>query len=123
MFFSYFIYGLRILKLLSVAFVGLMCFMLPAASASEQPSARITNISIDTGGPYLFLATGSRTTKPACATDNYWAIPNPTSDNSKAILALLINARTNGISVMIVGMGICDTGHTTRERVAYIISQ
>lgn len=92
------------------------------ASASEQPAAKIQNISIDNGGgPYVFTATGTRTSKPACATDDYWAISNPASDNAKAMLATILTASALGRELWIVGTGTCDPVHTTRERVGYII--
>ncbi|MCW2404416.1 hypothetical protein M2336_001045 [Sphingobium sp. B1D7B] len=98
------------------------CIPLSSAFASEQASATITLIAIDNnGGPYVFLAQGSRTTKPPCATDDFWAISGPTTDNAKAILANIMTAKALGNRVQIIGTGTCDTDQPTREKVNFII--
>jgi hypothetical protein len=110
---------------LALAISVIAASLAPSSSfASEQPTAFITAISVDNnGGPYVFLASGARTAKPSCATDDFWAISNPTGDNAKAMLANIMTAKALGRQVHVAGTGSCDTAHTTRERVSFITVQ
>jgi len=104
-------------------FTPLLIALSPFAKASDQQNATVSRLAIDnTGGPYAFLATaGTRTTKPSCAaSDDWWVISNPGTDNAKAMLAAIMTAYSLGRQVIVVGTGTCDSVATTREKVAFI---
>jgi hypothetical protein len=110
---------------LALAISVIAASLAPSSSfASSQPVAVITAISIDNnGGPYVFLASGARTAKPSCATDDFWAISDPTGDNAKAMLANIMTASALGKQIRVEGTGTCDATQPTRERVSFIIVQ
>jgi hypothetical protein len=92
------------------------------APASTQTGGKVTIIAVDNyGGPAAFQVTGgSRTTKPACATDDLWTIVNPATDNAKMLYAAILTAYSLGKQVTVVGTGACDPANPVRETVAYI---
>ena len=99
-----------------------MVFASPVA-ASDQ-TGHILQVAADNyGGGYAFYA-GARTGKPACAaSDDYWIIVGPSTDNAKAMLSLILTAYATGKTVIIHGNGSCDVGSPTRESVGYIVLQ
>ncbi|SDD73466.1 hypothetical protein SAMN05444678_12062 [Sphingomonas sp. YR710] len=99
-----------------------LCIAAPAA-ASDQ-AGKITTIGGDSfGGPFVFYMAGSRTAKPACATDDAWAIPSPTTDNAKGLLSIAITAYAAGKTLSVHGQGSCGADAPTRETVAYFFTQ
>lgn len=77
----------------------------------------------DNGNPFVFTVSGTRTSQPACATDPNWAIPNPTSDNAKGLLSLIITAFASNKTIVVHGTGSCNATFTNREEVAYLFIQ
>jgi hypothetical protein len=91
--------------------------------ASDQ-TAHILQVMGDSyGGGYGFYM-GSRTGKPTCAaSDDVFQILNPSSDNSKAMLSMILTAYASGKPVFIHGNGTCDAAAPSRESVGYIVIQ
>jgi hypothetical protein len=92
-----------------------------SAIASDQDGSVSWYAADITTSPYAFLVLGARTPKPACATDDAWAIINPTTDGSKALLAGIMTARVGNRAVQVRGSGICDPAAPMREAVQYIL--
>lgn len=93
-----------------------------AASASDQDG--LVNwyaAEPNTSAPYAVLITGSRTTKPSCATDDAWAIINPTSDGAKVLISGVMTAKAMGQIIQVRGSGTCDATAPNREKVGYIL--
>jgi hypothetical protein len=67
----------------------------------------------------LVQVTGQRTGAPSCATDPRLAV-NPNTPAGKAILAMLLSAKTAGNSVRIYGNGSCDVMGTEFESINYV---
>lgn len=95
---------------------ALMMLATVPAQASTTGPGFITTIHALVGGTPLFIQTGSRTAKPACATSNRWAIPN--SSAGQSMLSILLTAYAQGKRIWIVGTGTCpDWGDS--ETVSY----
>jgi hypothetical protein len=91
------------------------------AVASDQ-SGTVNWYASDTNtSPYAFTVVGVRTAKPACATDDAWAITSPTTDGSKALLAGVMTARVGNRTISVNGTGTCDPTSPMREKVNYIL--
>ncbi len=75
----------------------------------------------NSAAPYTVLMAGSRSSKPSCATDDAWAIVNPTSDGSKVLIAGVMTAKAGGRTLAVRGSGVCDATAPTREKVGYIL--
>jgi hypothetical protein len=77
-----------------------------AASASDQ-LALIDNIQVANDGRIIVTLVGTRTSKPSCASFDYWLVTDEASNAGKAQLALLIAAHNAGHQVQIFGTGTC----------------
>lgn len=75
----------------------------------------------NSSAPYAVLMTGSRTAKPACATDDAWAIINPASDGAKVLISGVMTAKAMERIIQVRGSGTCDATAPNRERVGYIL--
>lgn len=96
-----------------------MVFSLPAA-ASDQ-AGKVTDVYVSASAEAsAYRVSGTRTTRPACATDDVWALENPNGDNGKALLSALLTAYSIGRNVEIHGTGTCNAVVPTRENIAYI---
>jgi hypothetical protein len=71
----------------------------------------------------VFAISGTRTSTPACATDSYWAIPSPSSDNAKALLSMVLTAFAANKTIIVHGNGGCNAVFTNREEVGYLMVQ
>jgi subtilisin family serine protease len=91
------------------------------ATASSQSGIVVYVVADNNGAPGVFSVNGTRTTKPACATDDFWAIANPTTDSAKAMYATILTAQIAGRQVNVVGTGACNSVQTTRENVSFVI--
>lgn len=94
-----------------------LVFALPV-EASEQ-TGKVTMTTSAVGGVYAFHASGTRSAKPACATDALWAIPSLSSDGFKAIFAQVVSALLSDKNVSVTGAGTCVT-YSNREDVAWV---
>jgi len=104
--------------------IGFVCgalLMSSPALASSQSGTVGYVVADNNGAPGVFSVNGARTTKPACATDDFWAIANPTTDSAKAMYATILTAQIAGRQVNVVGTGTCNSVQTTRENVSYVI--
>ena len=112
---------MRKLSLLGAIIFALTVPRAPAY-ASAQEASRVTNLGADNyGGPQVFVATGGhRTAKPPCATDDAWAISNPSTDNAKAIYSTILTIFAANREVTVMGTGACDPAAPTRETVSWI---
>lgn len=90
------------------------------ASASDQ-TGPVNWVGLDNTSPYAFTLTGSRTAKPACATDDAWVIVGPSTDQAKAMLAGVLSAYGTGRTIQATGTGTCDATAPTREKILFII--
>jgi hypothetical protein len=91
-------------------------------SASVSSGGQITYVSVDQSASngYIFIVSGPRSTKPACATEDGWVIVSPASDKGKAIYATILTANAADQTVTVTGTNACDTIFTTREVVSFI---
>lgn len=84
------------------------------AVAGEQ-SGVITILSAQNKGwPAAVVVNGTRTNKPACATDGAWTFKDAN------LFAMLLSAYFNAKPVSITGTGACSTEFPNREEVNYI---
>jgi hypothetical protein len=111
----------RLEKVLATAICGLAMPLATPALASSQTGLVGYVVPDNNGAPSVFSVNGSRTTKPACATDDFWAIANPTSDSAKVMYATILTAQIAGRTVQVVGAGTCNSVQPTRENVSYVI--
>lgn len=107
-----------LIKFAAVIAAELGLSLSPAFASQQTGNVNMVTSSNNNGG-FGFSAVGTRTTKPACATDDLWIIPYPTTDTSKAIYAEALSALLTGRTVYIAGTGTC-TAQPTREDVAYL---
>lgn len=92
------------------------------AHASDATPAQVTSVATDLSAAtgYIFQTAGTRSTRPACATDVSWAIITPTTDKAKAMHAAILTASASKQQVYVAGNGSCDTANPNRKSVAYI---
>lgn len=104
-------------------FAACICALLSSPALASSQTSTVGSIGGDnSGGAFAFWLTGTRTGKPSCASaDDNWVISNPSSDNAKALLSLILTAFAAGKTVIVQGTGACDATQTTREAVAWII--
>jgi hypothetical protein len=95
--------------------------MASPAIASGQNGTVYWYASDTTTSPYAFVMIGTRTAKPACATDDAWSIASPTTDGSKALLAGVMTALIGKRTISVIGAGTCDPAQPAREMVQYIM--
>ncbi len=93
-----------------------MAFATPALAGDQ--SGNVVNIGGDGGNPFVFTVSGTRTSRPACATDNSWAIPSQPTANAQGLLSLVMTAFSAGKTIIVHGNGGCDAIFTNREEVA-----
>lgn len=101
------------------AFMLLATSVVTPALAGDQ-SGTVTLIGGDGGNPFVFIVSGTRTSRPACATDDAWAIPNPASDNAKGLLSLVMSAHAANKTINVHGNGLCNANFPNREEVAWL---
>ena len=94
-------------------------FMAAPAIASSSNIGNITDVWGTNNGAVLFNVTGTRTTPPACGTNNpqRFAIDASTTAGQAAV-AVLLSAQARGKAVMVNGTGNCTIWGDT-ETVAY----
>lgn len=94
---------------------ALLCTPLPALASQQSGTiALIANSNAAPAAPDGILLTGSRTAKPACATDDIWAMTNAKT------FSFALSAYLAGRSITVVGMGACNASQPNREDVGYV---
>jgi hypothetical protein len=108
-----------------VTFFAVLSGVSPFAACASQQTGQVKQVALfsDATPNGVFMTNGSRTAKPACATDDLWVVPSPTTDNAKALISGLLSAYLSGKTVYVVGTGSCDVNQTNREDIAYILLQ
>ena len=102
--------------------IACACALLSGPAVASGQTSKVSSVGGDnSGGSYAFYLTGTRSGKPSCATDDNWSIPNPSSDNAKALLSMVLTAFAAGKTVQVQGTGACDPTAATREVVAWMI--
>ena len=96
----------RPIALIAAASLMALAGMPRSASASDQ-AALIDSIQVNTDGRIMVWLVGTRASKPACATLDYWFIADENSNAGKAQLAVLLAAHNAGRPVHIFGTGTC----------------
>lgn len=97
---------LRVVKAgISLTILGLSLTALPT-SASETGLGMISDIFSSAVGLTAFNQGGTRTAKPACATQDRWAI-DTTTPAGQAMTAMLLTAYTTNRPIRIDGTGTC----------------
>ena len=76
--------------------------------ASTQ-TGKVVSINVREDGLHWFYVSGTRTTKPACATssESYWIIKDENSTAGKSQLSVLLSAYMAGKEVVIQGRDTC----------------
>ena len=98
------------------AFVLVMSAFAAPAYAGDQ-TGKVVLIGGDPGNPFVFTVAGTRTSRPACATDDSWAIPSAPADNANGMLSLVITAFASNKTIIVHGNGGGDTMFPNRELV------
>lgn len=106
------------IRLFSLFVMGIIS---SSAFASNQEGTVVWYAADINTTPYAFVVSGARSARPACATDEAWSIPNPTTDGAKALLAGVMTARAGNRTLAVTGSGACDPAQPTREMVQYIL--
>lgn len=89
------------------------------AQASDHVGT-VNAIGGDTGNPFVFRLNGTRTSRPACATDDNYVIPTGVPENARGLLSLILTALGAGKTVNLHGTGVCSTLWPNREEVAWL---
>ncbi|MDO7833670.1 hypothetical protein Q4610_01300 [Sphingobium sp. HBC34] len=92
------------------------------AQASNSSVGCITNITMEAAGVANFTQDGTRTTRPACATDARWTLDGTTA-SGQARLAALLTAYATGKRIVIIGTGACVAPFSTIETINYFTIQ
>ena len=92
--------------------------MTPSPALASGQTGNVTYIAL-ADSRILFQLTGSRTARPGCDCCDRWEV-SATTDQGRAILALLMTARAQGTPVEITGTGSCVAGSNDTEGVNYI---
>lgn len=117
---------LAFLRTIFLMLISLAVLIAPLSeSRASQQVGQVQQVAISAGGAPngITMNGGTRTAKPACATDDLWDIPSPTSDSAKAVLSGLLSAYLSGKTVTVVGTGTCNAQQTSREDINYILLQ
>lgn len=77
------------------------------ARASEVQGTIIDFQARSTDGLHYLHMNGSRTTKPACATQNYFVIMDENSRAGQSQVAQILTAQATGRAVFVLGSGAC----------------
>ena len=91
-------------------FTSLLVSLGLGVSVSAQASqwvGTVVALSARSDGVQYVLITGSRSTKPSCATYEYMMISDEHSDTGKAQFAMLLSAYMSGKVVYVTGTGTC----------------
>ncbi|MFK0298748.1 hypothetical protein ACIQTU_05970 [Brevundimonas sp. NPDC090276] len=102
-----------------VALAAVTAFAVPAMASQASMGTVYGVMAHDTGNAF-FYQTGTRTTRPTCATEDRWVfgIATPTG---QAMMATLLTAYATGRNVTIQGTGVCSVWPDT-ETVQSIVA-
>lgn len=73
---------------------------------SVRASDGLIWFTLSAGDPRIFPPP-SRSTRPACATQGYWVIPNEGAPAGRMLYDALLRAKGDGVPVVITGTGTC----------------
>ena len=110
----------------SAAMIGtlmLLSTVVASPALAGDQTGKVVLVGGDTGNPFVFTVSGPRNSRPACATDDNWAIPNPSTDNAKGLLSMVLTAFAAGKTISVHGNGNCNTTFPNREEVASFFIQ
>lgn len=85
----------------------LLMLVFPAHAVSHQTGKVTELIFRSSDGLIYFFLSGAAASKPVCATQQYWVIAHENSETGKRELALLLAARTSGMTITVNGRGTC----------------
>lgn len=103
------------MRIAVVRFMIVASICMPAPVLASQQSGTITLVATsNTTGPDGIIMSGTRTAKPACATDDVWAA------TSAKVFSVFLSAYLAGRSITVVGTGACNASQTNREDVGYV---
>ncbi|WCM25166.1 hypothetical protein NDN01_13895 [Sphingomonas sp. QA11] len=107
-------------RMLGTMIASIAFFSSSSAMASAQ-TGKVVDIYVSAGPDgSAFMMAGTRTGKPACATEDLWAMELPNGDAGKALLSALLTAYSAGRNLIIYGTGTCNSVISTRENISYI---
>jgi hypothetical protein len=86
--------------------------MSSTANASSSGGGSISKLTPTSGGAFIFYQTGTRTTRPACSTQDRWAI-DVSTNSGQALVAALLTAYSMGKQIAITGTGTCTVWEDT----------
>jgi ABC-type sugar transport system substrate-binding protein len=114
---------IKITKPLAAVAAALSCAAVSIPASASQQSGQISKVALfsTTTSNGIWVSGETRSVRPACATDDMWAIPSPGSDSGKAMLSGLLDAFKSGKMVDVYGAGTCDTTQPNREAIVYVI--
>jgi len=108
-------------RLHSVCLGFAAAFSLFAANAAVAGNGSGKVVSLLGNSSQLFgLTVGTINGRPACAQSNEFAIDNRTP-GGKAMIAIVLAAQAQGLTVSVVGTGTCDVWGD-RESVSYLVA-
>ena len=113
-------HGARIVGwMLKTTFVVPLVWAVPSF-ASNSSWGSINTVLPHSTGALFFNHTGTRTARPACATQDRWVIDGST-DGGKIIISTALSAYAQGKQISVKGNGAC-TAWPDTEGVEYIIA-
>lgn len=94
-----------------VALAAITAFAAPALASEASMGTVYGVLAHDTGNAF-FYQTGTRTARPACATEDRWVF-GITTPTGQAMMATLLTAYATGRNVTIQGTGVCSVWSDT----------
>lgn len=102
-----------------------LCQLASTAMASRQEGIiTLFAVSGGPGEPIYLLEVGQRTTKPVCAVNaDIRTISNPGLDAAKAVISLVLAAKSSNQRIRVIDTGTCDAVQPGCETGAYMVIQ
>lgn len=107
------------MKLVIRALIYVLAVAASPSFASSAGFGSLNTVLPHTGGALIFNQTGTRSARPACATQDRWAIGSAT-DAEKMLIATFLTAFAQGKQISIQGSGACTVWPDT-ETITYFI--
>lgn len=86
----------------------IVCALFPSIAAAGTQTGKVLRVDVRASdGLIYFFLDGTASNRPACATHAYWMIADENSETGKRQLAMLLAARTSGMTVSVYGAGTC----------------
>jgi hypothetical protein len=106
---------MKVMRASPLAAVALLCAPTPVLASQQSGTvALVATSNAAPNAPDGIVLSGTRTAKPACATDDVWAA------TSAKTFSLALSASLASRSMTIVGTGACNASQPNREDIGYV---